>query len=118
MTRVLVVDDEESMRLVLRGFLEQAGFLVDEAENGKAALELIARDRYGCVITDFNMPQINGGKLAQEIKRLYPRIPVILVTGDLDQARGVPVFCMVRKPIGSYSDFVQLIRFVTGEPMS
>ncbi|MBI5883264.1 MAG: response regulator [Elusimicrobia bacterium] len=60
MGRILVVDDDNSVRDLLKEILEMNGHLVDMAENGKMALDLIKRNPYDLVIMDRNMPMMDG----------------------------------------------------------
>jgi CheY-like chemotaxis protein len=80
--KILVVDDEESNVFLFRGVLEQAGFTVLSASNGKEALETLAKDLPDLVITDLLMPGIHGFDLVKEIKEneQFKHIPVIITT--------------------------------------
>ncbi|RJQ54999.1 MAG: response regulator [Desulfobacteraceae bacterium] len=87
--KILIIDDEESMRFLLSYALEAAGFKVTTAENGAQAWKLFIKETYDLVITDFQMPGIDGLRLAENIKRRCSAVPVILISGsDLDQIRG------------------------------
>ena len=86
--KILVVDDEESIRFFISQVLTAAGFDVMTAKNGTQAWELFQQNGYDLVITDFHIPGINGLRLAENIKRRCPEIAVILISGsDLDQIR-------------------------------
>jgi two-component system chemotaxis response regulator CheY len=81
--RILVVDDSATMRRILRNTLKQAGFdAVDEAENGRQALALVARAAYDLIITDWNMPEMNGLDLVRELRRAEAtrHLPILMVT--------------------------------------
>lgn len=83
---ILVVDDESIMRELLTDYLEMSDFKVDSAENGVVALAKIkeakeASDEYSLVITDINMPEMGGIDLQANIKKKYPDLPVIFMTG-------------------------------------
>jgi DNA-binding NtrC family response regulator len=80
-TRVLVVDDEEDAREMLSLILAQAGFDVDEAADGFAALTKLSRYRPDVVVTDLRMPGMTGVDLLQRIRRIHGDVPVILATG-------------------------------------
>jgi len=81
MTRVLVVDDSAVDRRLVCGFLEsQSGWTVVEAEHGRAALDKMADGTPDLVITDLQMPEMDGLALLAEIRERYPTIPVILIT--------------------------------------
>ena len=80
MTRVLVVDDSPLDRKISGGILEAENATVAYAENGAEALEMIAVDKPDVVLTDMQMPVMDGLELVRRIKKEYPSIPVILVT--------------------------------------
>jgi CheY-like chemotaxis protein len=81
--RILVVDDEESVRSVTRQALERTGFVVEVAEDGEAALEKLKEDakRFVLIILDFTMPRLDGGQTLREIRRINPQARVILMSG-------------------------------------
>ncbi len=78
--RILVVDDQESVRTVLTQVLEDDGFAVTEAANAEQALKLIKSQPFALVITDIVMPGMTGIELLQKIKRLSPETQVIIMT--------------------------------------
>jgi two-component system, chemotaxis family, chemotaxis protein CheY len=82
--RVLVVDDEPSVRTVVRKLLEKSGYDVLEAENGEQAIEAINRGEnrlvLDAVICDLRMPKTNGIQAIDYFQREYPHVPVIVLT--------------------------------------
>lgn len=82
--RVLVVDDEPSVRTVVRMTLEKAGYDVLEAENGEKAIEAINTGEnrlvMDTVICDIRMPKINGIQAIDYFQREYPHVPLIVLT--------------------------------------
>lgn len=82
--RVLVVDDEPSVRAVVRMTLEKAGYDVLEAENGEKAIEAINTGEnrlvLDAVICDIRMPKINGVQAIDYFQRAYPHVPIIVLT--------------------------------------
>jgi two-component system chemotaxis response regulator CheY len=81
--RVLVVDDSPTMRRIIVGQLNQAGYTnVGEAENGRHALEELENGSYNLVLTDWNMPIMDGLQFVQEIRRRekFKTLPVLVVT--------------------------------------
>ena len=85
MANILIVDDESSMRFLLRTTFELDGHDVDEAANGRAAAELLESNReYDLVSTDFMMPVMNGGELIDRIRKNpgTAGIPIILVSSS------------------------------------
>lgn len=89
---VLVVDDEQDIRKVVRMSLEKLGYYVIEAEDGQQAITLLNEGEHPMVIdviiTDIRMPNINGIEAMDYFQREYPSIPLIVLTGfpDLDLA--------------------------------
>jgi len=78
--RVLVVDDERSMRELLAIVLKRDGYDVLVAENGRVALELLRRERVDILITDIRMPEMNGVDMLREAKRIDPDLTSIVMT--------------------------------------
>jgi CheY-like chemotaxis protein/anti-sigma regulatory factor (Ser/Thr protein kinase) len=81
--RILVVDDEEDIVLILKNMLERLGYKVTTSLESKAALELFKSkpDGYDAVISDMTMPEMTGEMLIARIKEIRPEIPVLLCTG-------------------------------------
>jgi CheY-like chemotaxis protein len=88
MTRSLVVDDHRSQAEEFGALLRDAGCDVTYAGNGREAMDLLRRDLPDIVLTDLDMPEMDGRELVQAIRRDYPALPVILmtVTGSEDVA--------------------------------
>ena len=78
--RILLVDDEPSVRKTVRLLLEFDGHAVTEANDGAEALELFVRGQFDQVTTDFEMPVMKGNELAVRIKNLSPRQPILMIT--------------------------------------
>jgi two-component system response regulator PilR (NtrC family) len=78
--RVLVVDDELSMRQMLSFALRREGYQVSTADGGQAALEALQGGRFDLVVTDVRMPDVSGVDLLREAKRLDPSLSVIMMT--------------------------------------
>ena len=79
--RVLVVDDEASIRELLSKTLALAEYEVDTARDGRAAIERLRLGHYDLLIADLKMPGIDGLSLIREAKRLKADLPVIIITG-------------------------------------
>ena len=86
--RVLVVDDEPDIRRIVRMTLEKAGYDVQEAADGKKAIEVLTtgenRLMLDVIITDIRMPAINGLEAIAYFRKEYPRVPIIVLTGFPD----------------------------------
>jgi CheY-like chemotaxis protein len=81
--RILFVDDEIYLAEVGREMLEDYGYIVESMTSSKQALEMFEQDPdlFDLVITDYTMPEMTGEKLAREIRRINPEIPIIMCTG-------------------------------------
>ena len=80
-TNILVVDDKQSYRFMVAGYLEEAGYNVVTAADGRDALEKMAHTAIDLIVSDLVMPGVGGVALLKEVRRLYPYIPFVLVTG-------------------------------------
>ena len=79
--KILIVDDEQNMRVTLFEALSRNGHEVMVEENGRMALEMIARQAPDLVITDIKMPGMDGLELLRQVKALRPELPVVIMTG-------------------------------------
>ena len=88
--RVLVVDDDPMIREVISTYLDEDGYTVELAANGREGLEKFCAAEFDIVLTDRSMPEMNGDQLAREVKKRKPNVPVLLLTGfgDLMAATG------------------------------
>ncbi|MBK8170683.1 MAG: sigma-54-dependent Fis family transcriptional regulator [Sandaracinaceae bacterium] len=87
--RALVVDDESGTRDAVASFLKSEGFSVDVAENGAVALERVTEMPPDVVITDLDMPELDGFGLLKRLRADNPSIPVIMLTSAQDVAKAV-----------------------------
>lgn len=83
MKHILVVDDDELFRAMLCETLRTSGYGVLEAENGKAAMKVVARAKPDLVVTDLIMPEQEGIETIREIKRIFPEMKIIAVSGGM-----------------------------------
>lgn len=90
--RVLIVDDEITIRIALRRFFTRLGWSVEEASNGESALHLLSNDasqdeapRFSVVVSDLRMPGLNGMEMYDQLKLRHPDVlrRLIFSTGDL-----------------------------------
>jgi DNA-binding NtrC family response regulator len=79
--RILVVDDQETMRSLLKDMLEVIGYEVTLAEGGEQALGLVQSQDFDLVLTDLNMPGMDGTALLRAIKTTKAEMPVVIITG-------------------------------------
>jgi CheY-like chemotaxis protein len=98
--RILIVEDEASIRACLRMMLEMEGHLVTEASDGVEALRSFIIGQFDLVITDFEMPAMKGNELAVGIKQLAPAVPILMITASARARREAenPVDALLSKP--------------------
>jgi two-component system, cell cycle response regulator CpdR len=87
MSRVLIADDEESMRTLVARAIAMDGHDIVTAEDGAAALEILEREHgaFDLLLTDIQMPVMDGIALALATARDFPRVTILLMTGFADQ---------------------------------
>jgi CheY-like chemotaxis protein len=110
---VLIVDDEPDILAMLRDLLEEAGFVVLTARDGRAALALLAHTPVALVLTDLMMPQVTGLQLAEQM-RSDPRtaaIPVLAMSAALPSHMADVFAAVLPKPFGLDDLVATLIRF-------
>lgn len=81
--KILIVDDNDTLREMLRYALELPGYSVETAFDGLSGLEKLEEDSYDLLITDNHMPRMGGLKLIEEISRRKMDIKIMLISGDL-----------------------------------
>ncbi|MBN1517831.1 response regulator [Candidatus Sumerlaeota bacterium] len=102
--RILVVDDEEMIRDVLKAMLSRLGFEAITAEDGLKGLSLFKQNngRIACVILDLTMPKMNGMETYQEIRKISPATPIMITSGyteqELADKHEVKHCCFLQKP--------------------
>ena len=90
--RILVIDDDKDMCLVLSKFLTKNDYEVDTAHTGEAGLKLLRDTEYTLILCDYRLPDITGVEALQKIKVLSPVVPVIIITGYSDVRTAVETF--------------------------
>jgi len=88
--RIMIVDDEEAIRDVLKNFLEHHGYKIVLFQNGLEALKSFESDpaQYDLIITDMTMPELSGDKLVEAVLKIDPDMPIILCTGYSENITG------------------------------
>ena len=81
MVRVFVIDDDAGVRALIRGILEQAGYEVDQAENGKAGMNLYDRRHADIVVTDIFLPGYDGVETIIGLRRANLDVKIIAISG-------------------------------------
>ncbi len=105
MARVLIVDDEPTDLLLLRKIVEASGHEVYVARDGEQAFKAYLKQEIELVITDLNMPGVDGLEFIEALRGLYPEARIIAVSGksqtELDEAKRMGAFTAIGKPIDS-----------------
>jgi len=83
---VLVVEDDETLREVLATILSRRGYRCESAENGVEAMQKVEETNFDAVVTDIDMPQMDGTALTRNLTQRFPDLPVMIVTGKLDDS--------------------------------
>ncbi|HAM50562.1 MAG TPA: hypothetical protein DCP92_07630 [Nitrospiraceae bacterium] len=88
MAKILIVDDDEDLRAIVKEVLRDEGFSLMEASDGLKAIEVFKADRPQAVLLDLQMPRMNGLEILQELKKIDSHVPVIILTahGDIPTA--------------------------------
>lgn len=100
--KALVVDDDDALRSIVAEMLSALGYEVSSAENGAKALRIFLGNKFDIVISDYEMPGMDGVALARRIKRSCPGTPVVLMTGAAKETilsrKGAAVDGVLLKP--------------------
>ena len=112
--RILVVDDEESIRELLEIMLRREDYYVDSAPNGKEAMKKMVKHHYDVIISDIQMPEMDGISLLEELKKKYPKYsdakredikrhitPEEINSNELHEVANPSIGCMLMKREGS-----------------
>ena len=89
MARILIIDDEEVVRMAIRKMLELAGYEVVEAPDGEQGVQLYRQAPADLVITDIQMPRKNGLEVIQELRHDFPKVKIITITGQESEALSI-----------------------------
>ena len=89
--RILLVDDEPNIRVLLGSILQQAGYLVDVAEDGYSALRKVQQAIPDIIITDLRMPNMNGFELLSVIRTRFPQLPTVAISGEFVSVHEEPL---------------------------
>ena len=121
MAKILVVDDEEDIRLLVRTLLEGEGYEVEGADCGKTALEKMKKEKFDLVIIDFFMPEMSGRQLMDEmqknpemkkLKTIFLTVANFSITGE-EELKKCGCLDYIRKPIDN-EDFLNRIKKALG----
>ena len=90
--KILIIDDDEDVRYVMRTYLEHLGFTADEAHDGYAALDLVRRTSYQMLFLDYRMPRLDGVETLGEIRRVAPDLKIVFITALTDNDTFARIF--------------------------
>jgi len=115
--KILIVDDDKYISLLLFNFLEDEGYVCDTAENGLEALEKVSKgNKYDLVLLDFVMPKMNGMEFLAAVKEINPKLPVLMISGyrtreNTLEALKLGAIGFIKKPF-SLSDVLKNLKLV------
>lgn len=124
MAYILIIDDEDQVRAMMRQMLERAGHHVFDAPNGKAAIAICRTEKIDLIITDLLMPEKDGIETIVELRRDYPGIRIIAVSGGgstgrldlLPAAQQLGAITTFRKPF-SRPELIASIESILAQPL-
>jgi CheY-like chemotaxis protein len=119
---ILVVDDDATLRSVLKTFLERYGYIVQCAKDGRAALKMLDQMRPQLVITDLFMPECDGFELILHLRKKAPDLEILAISGDgmsdldvfMGAVRQLGVRFTLKKPF-SLTELASLVKQAIGE---
>jgi len=122
MAKILVLDDEPSILLMIKKMLEKAGHEVDIAQNGKDGMQLFEKNRPDMVISDIIMPEKEGLETIFELRRMHPDLKIIAISGGgrigpdgyLAGAKLLGANMVFQKPLDQ-KEFVNAVGLLLGE---
>ncbi len=114
MKNVLIIDDNENMLKIFKQLLLDEGYRVTTANNGAIGMILFMRNSFDLVITNFNMPKMNGLGVVKRINNII-KVPIIVMSSNYlpiepDDARLMGINAVISKSIGDY-DFCELVKY-------
>jgi two-component system chemotaxis response regulator CheY len=115
MKRIIIVEDFNTSRQIIKRALEKLGYTVDEASDGREAMKYFDGSPIDLVITDYNMPNMDGGALVEYIrsKDAYKYIPILMLSTETNhakqnRAKEAKITAWIRKPF-QIDDFNKII---------
>ena len=98
MKKVLVVDNENAFKQMMRRWLERYPLEVQTANNGEQGLELVLQEEFDLIISDFVMPKMDGIEFFEKCRQHLPKVPFIMLSGFLSADWEAPGLAFLRKP--------------------
>ena len=112
---ILLVDDDVTVLALLSNLLNRFGYMVAGASNSQAAMDYVTgtRNRFDVIITDLAMPGINGMEFLTLAKKIFPDVPIVMITGHMeqctiDEALHLGAFAYLTKPL-DFQEFTNTI---------
>ena len=93
-TRILLVEDEESLAVGLEYNLIEEGYIVNWAKNGREAIDLFEKEKFDLIILDIMLPYVNGFEVAERVRKSDPQIPILMLTAKTesgDKVKGLEI---------------------------
>ena len=111
MYKILVIDDDDANLKMIRLMLTKAGYIVETASNGKEGTEAFNKSDFDMVITDFQMPNMNGNGVAAHIRDSNKHhTPVIGISGEPHYFNKIDFDRIIRKPV-SFRELINMVSF-------
>ncbi len=101
----LVVDDSQVARMMIKGYIQdlRPGWTVHEAASGEEALQMIGKQEYDLITLDFNMPNMDGLEVAQQLRQKNHKSPIVLITANIQSSMQTKAaqlnLLFVKKPV-------------------
>jgi len=113
---ILVIDDEANYAEMIANLLESAGFRAEMRTSPTTALDALRQRSYSLVISDYKMPQIDGGEFLRQVRELHPTLPVIMISGymntpELLKVANIGVTLVLEKPFDTGAFLEHVRRF-------
>jgi len=105
MKRILIIDDNDQLRSLLREILELGNYVVTEAPNGDIGARLFRQQPADLVITDIFMPEKEGLETIRELRRDFPDVKIIAISGG--GSRGALGYLPTAKKLGAHRTFIK-----------
>lgn len=83
-TKILLVEDEESLAVGLEYNLIEEGYIVNWANNGREAIDLFEKEKFDLIILDIMLPYVNGFEVAERVRKSDPQIPILMLTAKTE----------------------------------
>lgn len=102
--KLLLIEDEQAQRILLKKILEKDGYTVSESEDGKTGIELFTNEDFDIVLLDQRLPDMSGLEVIEKLKQINPIVPVVMITAyanvqDAVKAMKIGAFHYLTKPV-------------------